>query len=144
MEDSDPLVGERAQRGLVWFTFATLLSIVGARPERARDGESGPFDESLSKERRTLPTPVHPAGVAAAFGDWGDAGVALQIVGGEQAIAIFAKRSEQPRSEGGPGGGEAVEDWEVGMLGRACGDFLIEGMDRLQGHTQLLDQALNE
>jgi len=62
---------------------------------------------------------VNPAGVAAAFCDWNHAGIALHVDGGREAFALFAEGDEEPWSEDGPGGGEAVEDGEVGMVG-AC------------------------
>jgi hypothetical protein len=109
-----------------------LLALEGGRPEGARDGECSPFDEGLSQEGRALPAPMHPAGVAAAFGDRSEAAVALQIIGLGEALALLAEGGQEPRAEDRAGGGEAVEDGEVRMRRRALGDLAIEGFDRLQ------------
>lgn len=144
MQDADPFVGKRTQGRLVGFADAALLAIEGGGPERVRDSERGPFDEGLSQELWALPTPVHPAGVAAAFGDRSDAAVALQIIRLGEALALLAEGGKQARSEDRPGSGEAVEDAEVGMRRRAFGDLVVESLDRMQRGAQLLDERLDE
>jgi len=74
---------------LVGAALGALLVVVGAGPERFIDRLAGPFDEGLTQERRTLPAPMYPALLAAAFRNGGDPGVFLKLLGPLEALAIF-------------------------------------------------------
>ena len=77
VKDSDPLKCERSYGGLMRRTLSTLLPIIGAGPGGLVDGLCGPVNESLAKELRALPAPMHPFRLTAAFGDWRDTGAPL-------------------------------------------------------------------
>src|SRR6202521_287340 len=80
VEDPYPLERQRPHGGLIRAALRSLLPVIGARPERFVDGLARPFNEGLAQECRALPAPVHPALLAAALGDRGDAGVLLQFI----------------------------------------------------------------
>ena len=67
--DPDPLEGERTDGGVVVFSAAALLLIVGAGPVTEADGVSRPFVKCLAKKARTGPANVNPLGLAAAYGN---------------------------------------------------------------------------
>jgi hypothetical protein len=51
--------------------------------------------KSLTQELRALEPPVDPARVPAAFGDWRDARILLEVSGGRITFALFAKGHEE-------------------------------------------------
>ena len=57
---------------------------------------------------------------------------------------MLAEGDEEPGSEDGTGGGEAIEDRKVGMSRRAFSDFPIEGFDGMQCRTELFGEDGDE
>ena len=144
VENPDPLECQGAQGGLMGFAFGALLPVVGSRPERSGNSEGRPFDEGLSEEGGTLPTPVDPGGFAATFGDGRDADISLEAGGDGVTLALLTEGGHEPGREDGAGGRQAVEDKEIGMRRGLFGDCLVEGLDDLERGAQLLDEGLDE
>jgi len=111
VEDANPLEGEGAQSGLVAHAAGATAVVEGFRPERARDGLSNPLDEALADEGGAAPAPVDPSLVAAAFGDWGDAGVLLKCGGVWEAFPALAEGDEESRARVAPAPGRAQKRW---------------------------------
>jgi len=87
---------------------------------------------------------VDPGIVAAAFGHRRKARVLLKLVGRGVTVALFAEGDEEAGSKDGPSSWQGSQEGEVGMaLGALC-DGVVEGLDRVQGHTQLGDEGLDE
>ena len=74
-QDPDPLVGQRAQRGMMIVAPAPLLVVVRARPRGEANGLVGEFVKGLLDEFRTRQAMVDPQGFATAFGHGRDARV---------------------------------------------------------------------
>jgi hypothetical protein len=107
-------------------------------------GCCGPFHECLSEERGALQAPVDPGIVAAAFGHRRNAPILLKLVGRGVTVALFAEGDEEAGSQDGPSAWQGSQYGEVGMaLGALC-DGVVEGLDGVQGHTQLADECLHE
>lgn len=65
------------------------------RSEGFVNGLSGPFHKGLPDKFWTLPPPVNPTLLATAFRDGCNAGVLLEFIGAQEALALFAKGGEQ-------------------------------------------------
>src|ERR1700686_5342950 len=140
VEDPYPLERQRPHGGLIRAALRSLLPVIGARPERFVDGLACPFDKGLAQEGRTLPAPVHPALLAAALGDRGDARVLLQFIGALEAVTLLAECSQQARRQIRTCSGQAVKQVEAGQRSWDCRDFLIEHVDRSERCAQLRHQ----
>jgi hypothetical protein len=82
--------------------------------------------------------------VAAACGHRRNARVLLKRVGRGVTVALFAEGDEEGGSQDGPSAWQGSQEGEVGMaLGALC-DGVVEGLDGVQGHTQLADECLHE
>lgn len=109
--------------------FLFLLLVVGLGPEGFHDGLGGPLDKGLAPELVAGVTAVDEAGLAALFGERGDAAVFLQRGGVVIAGAVGTEEGEQARRERGAGAGQALEDPDVLVLGCESGDELVETGD---------------
>ena len=107
-------------------------------------GFGGPFHERLSEERRALPAPMHPGCVAAVFDDWRDPRVLLDLRSRRIAFALCAEGNEEARGKDSASPWQSGKHGEVGMALGALGDGVVEGCYRLQGHTQLGNESLDE
>ena len=56
---------------------------------------------------------MDPMLLAAAFGDWRDAGIFLKLRGARVALPLFTEGNKQSGSEGGAGPGEGIKEWVV-------------------------------
>ena len=79
------------------------------------DGFSGPFHERLAQEGGTLPTPMDPGFIAAAFRHRCDAGILLEFIGGGVALPLFAEGDEEARGKDRAGAWQGSKQGEVGM-----------------------------
>src|ERR1700730_9561910 len=140
VEDPYPLERQRPHGGLIRAALRSLLPVIGARPERFVDGLACPFDKGLAQEGRTLPAPVHPALLAAALGDRGDARVLLQFIGALEAVMLLAECSQQARRQMRTCSGQAVKQVEVGQRPCDCRDLPVEHVDRSARCAQLRNQ----
>src|SRR6266581_9029894 len=68
-EDADPLKGQRANDGCVFFALFEHVLVVNFSPWRITDGLSGPFDKGLPQENRRTPAPMRPDLVSTFFAD---------------------------------------------------------------------------
>ena len=89
--DTDPLEGQRTQRGLMGRSARTLLRVVGFGPVAVRNGKGGPFHEGLAQELGALQPPMDPRLVAAALGDRSNPRLALELAGTGVALALLAE-----------------------------------------------------
>jgi hypothetical protein len=103
MEDADPLEGESTKRSLMGAAAFAVALVEGFGPEGARDGLAHPLDEGLALEGGACEAPVHPALVATALSDGGDADVLLQ--GGS--VGNRSRRSPKATSRRGARAGPA-------------------------------------
>jgi hypothetical protein len=103
-----------------------------------------PLHEGLAQKLRAFEAPVHPARVAALFGDRGNAQVTLDFGGRLEARAVFPERGEQPCSENVAGCQQVVEDLEVGDPGAHSLDLVIEARDGHQQRAKLSYQRAYE
>jgi hypothetical protein len=92
--------------------------VEGFGPEGAGDGLADPLDEGLAQEGGAGPAPVDPGLVAAALGDRGDADVALERLGGGEALARLAEGRQQAGGKDGPSARQCAEERVVGQPGR--------------------------
>lgn len=95
MQEAYPLEGQGSHGYLMRAALGALLAIEGAGPEGLVDGLCRPFHDGLAHEGRALPTPVHPALLAAALRNRRDARVALQLLGAGEAFALFAEAASR-------------------------------------------------
>ena len=85
-----------------------------------------------------------PGCPAAAFRHWRDAGVRLACSGGRRAGPLFAEGDEQP------GGKDRARTWqglaqgEIGIALGPLGDGVVEGLESVQGDTELADEGLDD
>jgi hypothetical protein len=124
--------------------LVTLLLVIHTRPQGMADRFRCPRDERLSQELGTLETPVHPGSFAAAFCDWCDAGVFLEVISRAVAFSLFAEGDEEARGKDGPGAWQGIKQGEVRMaLGRRRDGF-VEVLNGLQSDTELGDEGLHQ
>src|SRR5215831_20679004 len=103
VEDSDPLVGERANGGVMVRATLPLLLVVGPCPERLLAGGRGEFMEALAHELGASHPPMHPLRLAAFLGHWSHAGEFLDVLGAVVALTVRTKGGGQTRRQGLPG-----------------------------------------
>jgi hypothetical protein len=72
------------------------------------NGFSGPFYERLAQEGGTLPAPMDPGFVAAAFRHRRDTRILLEFFRGGVAFPLFTKRDEEAR------GKDCASAWQGG------------------------------
>src|SRR5713101_1755602 len=126
------------------FPLVALLLVIDLRPERMPDRLSRPLHKRLADELWTLEAPMDPGFLAAAFRHWRDAGVLLEFSGGRIACPLFAEGDEEPRGKDGARTWKGLEQGEIGMALGTLGDGVVEGLDSVQGDTELADQGLDE
>ena len=129
MKDADPLEGESTKRSLMGAAAFAVALVKGFGPEGARDGLPHPLDEGLALEGGACEAPVHPALVATALSDGGDADVLLQGGSVWESLASFAEGDQQARSEGGTAPGRESKGSSSGSLGEKRGDLCVEALD---------------
>ena len=59
-EDADPLKGQRANDGCMFFALFEHVLVVNFSPLRIADGLSRPFDKGLPQKNGRTPTPMGP------------------------------------------------------------------------------------
>ena len=64
--------------------------------------------------------------------------------GGGRAFPLFAEGDEEAGSKDGASAWKGLEQGEVGMALGALRDGVVEGLDRVQGDTELADEGLHE
>jgi hypothetical protein len=82
--------------------------------------------------------------LAAAFGDWRDAGIFLKLRGARVALPLFTEGDKQSGSEGGAGPGEGAKEWVVRQRLTDRTDLGIEARDGAESNAQLFDESLNQ
>jgi hypothetical protein len=87
---------------------------------------------------------MDPGFPAAAFRHWRDAGVLLEFSGGRIAGTLFAEGDEQPGGKDRARPWKGLEQGEIGMALGTLGDGVVEGLDSVQGDTELADEGLDE
>ena len=87
---------------------------------------------------------MDPGLVAAAFGHRRKARILWTLVGRGVTVALFAAGDEEAGSKDGPSAWQGSQSGEVGMALGALGDGVGEGLDGVQGYTQLADECLHE
>jgi hypothetical protein len=130
------------QSGLSPFLATSVVTAPrSAGPERCRI-------LALSRaQRRNYADPEsrrHPALVAAALGDWGDADVLLEGSSVWEPFSALTEGNQQARSECGPSTGERVEELKVGELGAERSDLGVEAFDCGVDGVELRDGGLDE
>lgn len=144
MKDADPLECESTKGSLMGAAPFAVALVEGFGPEGARYGLAHPLDEGLALEGGACEAPVHPALVATALSDGGDADVLLQGGSVGESLASFAEGDQQARSEGGTGTGEGIEELVARELGGERGDLSVEALDGGVDGTELRDGGLDE
>jgi hypothetical protein len=81
--------------------------------------------------------------MAAAFGDGSNAGISLEFVRGEEALALFAEGREQPWSESGAATREGIEQCIVRQCPADGTDLGVEALNGLKSNAQLSNQGLS-
>jgi hypothetical protein len=87
---------------------------------------------------------VDPGCVAAACRHRRNASILLECLSGSVAVALFATGDEEAGGQDGPSAWQGVKSGEVGMALGALRGGVVEGLERMQGHTQLGDKSLDE
>src|SRR5262245_10299381 len=108
------------------------------------DRLSRPLYERLADELWTLEAPMDPGFLAAAFRHWRDAGVLLEFSGGRIACPLFAEGDEEPGGKDRTRTWKGLEQGEIGRTLGPLGDGVVEGLDSVQGGTELADKGLDE
>lgn len=119
--------------------FVALVK--GFCPEGPGDGLADPLDEALAEEGGADEAPMHPALLAAAFGDRGDAGILLHRSRVGEALSVLSEGCEQTRGQSGASAGELLEDGGIGEFGARGLDGVVEALDGLVHLTELADEA---
>ena len=142
-DDALPFEGQSTDSGVVAGALGALLEVVGGRPAAPEDTLLGVFVETLPVELGAEIAAVNVAFAAALFGDGGHAGVALEIGGRLEALALRAQAGQEPGAEHRAGAGEAGQNRVVGMLREGLSDLfliLVEGLlDQLELAADELD-----
>jgi hypothetical protein len=105
-EDTNPCERKGPDGSLMRFPLLALLLVVQPCPERMAYGFGGPFDERLSQAGGTLPAPMDPRFVPAAFRDWRDTRVLLECLRGGVAFPLFPEGDEEA------GGKDGASAWQ--------------------------------
>ena len=142
-ENPDPFEGQRAEGGVVAVAPSALLVVVAPGPGREADGLTGVFVKRLLQELRTGEAVMHPAGLAAAYGDRGDAGVGLERTGGLPAGAVGPEGGRQAGRVHRTRPRQTHEEVVVGVIREDRGDGGIKGPDRVEERAQLRGVGLD-
>jgi hypothetical protein len=94
--------------------LGALLRVERPGPGSGRDGLGGPRHERLAQERGAVSTPVHPALVATALGEGGEAGERLDVGRALIALALVAEGGQPPRGVHGSGARQGTAQSVVG------------------------------
>ena len=113
--DADPFVSQSADGGLVFAAGVTFLLVLGGRPTASFAGVVGEFVEGLPEEFRTGVAATDVAGFSALPRHRSDAAVALDFLGGREAVAVGPEGGDQPRDERVARTGERAEDFLIGV-----------------------------
>jgi hypothetical protein len=143
IENTNPFERQGPHGGLMGFPLVALLLVRDLRPERMPDRLSRPLYARLADELWTLEAPMDPGFLAAAFRHWRDAGVLLECSGGRIACPLFAEGDEEPGGKDGARTWKGLEQGEIGMALGTLGDGVVEGLNSVQGDTELADQGLD-
>ena len=143
-EDTEPCARAGPHGGLRGFPLVALLLVIDLRPASMPDGLSRPLHERLADARWTLEAPRDPGLPAAAFRHWRDAGVLLACSGGRRAGPLGAEGDEQPGGTDRARTWKGLEQGEIGMALGTLGDGVVEGLESVQGDTELADEGLDE
>ena len=122
---------------------SALLVVVAPGPGREADGLTGVFVKRLLQELRTGEAVMHPAGLAAAYGDRGDAGVGLERTGGLPAGAVGPEGGRQAGRAHRTRPRQTHEEVVVGVIREDRGDGGIKGPDRVEERAQLRGVGLD-
>ncbi len=117
--------------------------IAGPRPQGPANRLFREFLDALAQEFRTSPPPMDPMGLAAFFGDWGDARQELYFAGQVKTVPIRSEQSQEAGAQSRPGPGETVEHIVVGMLFKQLFDLLVKLGDRFDQGPNLAHQGLH-
>ena len=139
-DDADPFEGQGADGGLVLAAGGPFLLVEGGGPAAPPAGLVGELVEGLSEEFWTGITATDVAGLAALPRDRGDAAVALNFLGGREAIAVGSEGGDQPRDERVARSGERAKDFLVGVPRGDRGDLLVEFRDGFDDVLDLLGE----
>jgi hypothetical protein len=124
------------------FPLVALLLVIELRPESMPDRLSRPLHARLADELWTLEAPMGPGFLAAAFRHWRDAGVLLACSGGRITCPLFAEGDEEPGGKDGACPWQGLEQGEIGRALGTLGDGVVEGLESIQGDTELADKGL--
>ena len=108
-EDTNPFERKGPDGSLMGLFLRALLLVVQPCPESMAYGFGGLFDERLSQEGGTLPTPMDPSFVPAAFCDRRDPRILLEFRRGSVAFPLFTERDEEA------GGKDGASAWQSGQ-----------------------------
>ena len=115
-EDSDPLVCQSTNRGVVAFPAPPEKVVMRFSPLAPTTRMIGEFLKRLSREFRTCVSPMDETLFATLLGNRCDAGQFLHFVRGLKTIPIRAECRYQARSQRCTRPGEAFKDGAIGML----------------------------
>ncbi len=87
---------------------------------------------------------MDPGFLAAAFRHGRDAGVLLACSGGRRTCPWCAEGDEEPGGKDGARPWQGLEQGEIGMALGTLGDGVVEGLESVQGDTELADKGLDE
>jgi hypothetical protein len=108
-ENTNPFERKGPDGGLMGLPLRALLLVVQPCPERMAYGCGGPFDERLAQEGGTLPAPMDPRFVPAAFRYWRDTRVLLEFLRGGGVFTLFPEGDEEA------GGKDGASAWQSGQ-----------------------------
>jgi len=87
---------------------------------------------------------MDPGLPAAAFRQRRDAGILLECSGGRRAGTLCAEGDEQPGGKDRARTWKGLEQGEIGMALGTLGDGVVEGLESVQGDTELADKGLDD
>src|SRR5262245_55198317 len=103
-------------------------------------GFGGPCDERLAQAGGTLPVPMAPRFVPAAFRDWRDPCGLLECLRGGIAVPLFPAGDEEAGGKDGASAWQSGKAREIRMaLGTLC-QGRVEGCNGLQKHAALRNE----
>ena len=92
-QNTDPFESKRSNGGMMGLATCAMLPVVVFSPSRTSDGMQCPLVKGLPQELRAGSTVVNPVLLTAAFDNWSNAAITLNLVGRSVPVAMSAESS---------------------------------------------------
>jgi len=122
-----PLESQRAHSRVMGFAFRALREVVSSGPAGPEHAFLGIFMKALPLKLRAEVAPVDVPHFSALLSNRSNTGIALQVIGGIEALALRTHGGQEPRSQHGPSARKASEDFPIRVLLKALSDLLFDG-----------------